>query len=213
MIEPIEGHGGLDRMMQVMALVSQGPAAPTGVPLGSTISTPSTAKFAAVYSVARADTPMAPGAPITPSSGSVPISSQLDWSGAANQSPPGTPYAAEFEAAGRRYGISPKLLAAQADVESRFRIDAVSPAGAQGIMQFMPDTARGRGVDPLNPASAIDGAGRYMRDLINRFGTVEVALAAYNVGSGTVARAGGVVPSSARNYVAQILTRANGRAS
>src|SRR3954462_3048332 len=161
MIEPIEGHGGLDSMMQVMALVCQGPPAPTGVPLGSTISTPSTAKFAAVYSVARADTPMAPGAPITPSSSPVPISSQLDWSGAANQLPPGTPYAAEFEAAGRRYGISPKLLAAQADVESRFRIDAISPAGAQGIMQFMPDTAPGRGVEPPTPAPAPEGRARH----------------------------------------------------
>jgi len=213
MIEPLEGHGGLDRMMQIMTLVNQGPAAPMGTPLGSTANSSSTSKFAAVYSLARADTPVAAGAPPTPGSSSVPISSELDWSGGPNQLPTGTPYAAEFEAAGRRYGISPKLLAAQADVESRFRTDAVSPVGAQGIMQFMPETARGRGVDPLNPASAIDGAARYLRDLIGRFGTVDAALAAYNVGAGTVARAGGVVPASARNYVDQILTRAHGRAS
>ncbi len=210
MIESIEGSSGMQRMMQIMALVGQGPGAAGGTPLGAaTRAVPSTSspEFASLYTLARSDvsTPAAVG--------TSPINSTLDWTGPSDQLPAGTPFAAEFEAAGRRYGISPKLLAAQADVESRFRTDAVSSAGAQGIMQFMPETARGRGVDPLNPASAIDGAARFMSDLVKRFGSIDVALAAYNLGPGTVSRAGGVVPARARNYVDQILNRANGRTS
>jgi soluble lytic murein transglycosylase-like protein len=198
-------------MIQIMTQMGQGAGSSLGIPLGASTGAPATSDFAAVFSTARSNTAIS-GSP-TATGTTTEIKSALDWSGGADKLPAGTPYAAEFEAAGRRYGISPKLLAAQADVESRFRIDAVSPAGAQGIMQFMPDTARGRGVDPLNPLSAIDGAARYMRDLIGRFGTIDAALAAYNLGAGTVARAGGVVPPGARNYVDQILNRVNGRAS
>jgi soluble lytic murein transglycosylase-like protein len=220
-IEPVENLSGMDRMMQVMALVGQSSGPAYSMPLGASLNTTTTTSdtsasapsFQAMYSLARADGTFNASDTGAVPSDSTPVSSQLDWSGPADQLPAGTPYAADFEAAGKRYGISPKLLAAQADVESGFRTDAVSSAGAQGIMQFMPATAKGRGVDPSNPASAIDGAARYLRDLIGRFGSVDVALAAYNVGAGTVAQAGGTVPAGARNYVDQILKRANGRAS
>lgn len=140
----------------------------------------------------------------------VAVSSPLDWSGTGDEVPPGTPYGELFTQAGRAHGVSPKLLAAVAEVESNYRTDAVSPVGAQGLMQFMPQTAAGFGVDPWNPASAIDGAARYLRQLTDRFGSVDVALAAYNVGPGTVARAGGSVPSAAQRYVDKVLARANG---
>jgi soluble lytic murein transglycosylase-like protein len=205
----------MDRMMHIMSLVGRGPAVSFGAPLGAAATasaSKSKANFGAVFSLARGASSLSNPISAT-SASSLAIHSKLDWSSPANQLPPGTPYAAEFEAAGRKYGISPKLLAAQADVESGFRTDAVSSAGAQGIMQFMPATAQGRGVDPLNPASAIDGAARYMKDLLGRFGSIDVALAAYNQGAATVARAGGVVPAGARRYVDQILNRANGRTS
>ena len=65
--------------------------------------------------------------------------------------PAGTPYAAEFVAAGERHGISPTILAAVGFVESSYRPDAVSPAGAIGLMQLMPATAASLGVDPTDP--------------------------------------------------------------
>jgi hypothetical protein len=106
--------------------------------------------------------------------------------------PESVPFRELFIAAGQRYGLDPRLLAAVGKVESNFRTDAVSPAGAVGVMQFMPATARGMGIDPRDPAQAIDAAGRYLRSQINRFGSVQLGLAAYNAGPGAVLRAGGV---------------------
>jgi soluble lytic murein transglycosylase-like protein len=117
----------------------------------------------------------------------------------------GVPYADLFTAAGARHGVQPALLAAVAQVESGFDPAAVSPAGATGLMQFMPATAAGLGVDPANPASAVDGAARYLRQLTDRFGSTELALAAYNAGPGTVARSGGIPPyPETRSYVGKV---------
>jgi soluble lytic murein transglycosylase-like protein len=117
-----------------------------------------------------------------------------------------TPYAATFEAAGARYGIPAKVLAAIGYVESRFRTEAVSSAGAVGMMQFLPSTAASMGVDPYDPASAIDGTARYLRSALDRFGSIEQAIASYNVGPGAIARAGGVQPGSqAERYLTKVL--------
>jgi hypothetical protein len=121
----------------------------------------------------------------------------------------GVPYAALFTAAGSRYGVSPALLAAMASQESGFDASAVSPAGAEGLMQFMPSTAAGLGVDPLDPASSVDGAARYLAGLTSRFGSTELALAAYNAGPGTVSRYGGIPPyAETQNYVRAVESKA-----
>ena len=88
----------------------------------------------------------------------------------------------------KRYGIDPRILWRLCFVESRFRIEAVSPKGARGPMQFMPDTATKYGLsNPHDPRAAIDAAARYLRDLLNRFdGRMDLALAAYNSGERTV---------------------------
>ena len=104
----------------------------------------------------------------------------------------GVPYADLFTQAGAKYGVSPALLAAMAKTESSFDSSAVSPAGATGLMQFMPATAKSLGVDATDPASSIDGAARYLSSLTQQFGSTELALAAYNAGPGAVQRAGGV---------------------
>ena len=86
-----------------------------------------------------------------------------------------------------RWNVSPGLLAAQLMAESGFNPEAVSPAGAQGIAQFMPGTAAGYGLrDPFDPVAAIDAQAHLMSDLLRRFHSVPLALAAYNAGSGAV---------------------------
>jgi soluble lytic murein transglycosylase-like protein len=100
------------------------------------------------------------------------------------------------------------LLAAQLYAESGFNPFAVSPAGAEGIAQFMPGTAEAMGLDdPFDPVAAIDAQARLMSDLLEQFdGKVALALAAYNAGPGAVRRYGGIPPyPETRAYVSRIL--------
>jgi len=116
-------------------------------------------------------------------------------------------YAAPIAAAAQRWNVSAALLAAQLYAESGFNPAAVSPAGAQGIAQFIPGTARSLGLDdPFDAPRAIDAQGHLMRDLLRRFGSVPLALAAYNAGPGAVG-ACGCVPAfpETQAYVARIL--------
>lgn len=112
-----------------------------------------------------------------------------------------------IESAAKRYGLSPSLLTTLLRQESGFNIRARSSAGAQGIAQFMPGTARGLGVDPWNPYSAIPGAAKYLSSLINQFGgSTALGLAAYNAGPGNVRKYGGIPPfPETQNYVRAIL--------
>ena len=112
--------------------------------------------------------------------------------------------------AARRHGLDPELVLAVAGVESAFQVRAVSPKGAQGLMQLMPGTARDLGVtDPLDPAANLDGGTRYLRDLIAKYdGDLTKALAAYNAGPGAVARHQGVPPyRETQDYVKKVLRR------
>jgi peptidoglycan DL-endopeptidase CwlO len=121
----------------------------------------------------------------------------------------GVPYADLFSRAASRHGVDASLLAAVAKQESNFNSSAVSPAGAQGLMQFMPATAAGLGVNPHDPASAIDGAAKYLAGLTQQFGSTELALAAYNAGPGTVSRYGGIPPyPETQNYVRAVMSKA-----
>lgn len=116
-------------------------------------------------------------------------------------------YQSLFTEAGEKYGVDPALLAAVASVESGFNATAQSSAGAQGLMQFMPATAAEMGVDPMDPESAIDGAARYLRRELDRFGSVSLAAAAYNAGAGAVSKYGGIPPySETQNYVKKVLS-------
>ncbi|HXE45460.1 MAG TPA: transglycosylase SLT domain-containing protein [Conexibacter sp.] len=116
-------------------------------------------------------------------------------------------FAAPIAAAAQRWNVSAALLAAQLYAESGFNPAAVSPAGAQGIAQFMPGTARSLGLDdPFDAAEAIDAQAHLMRDLLRRLGSVPLALAAYNAGPGAVAACGCVPPyPETQAYVARIL--------
>lgn len=123
---------------------------------------------------------------------------------------PAGPYVAEFADAEQRYGLPPGLLAAVAKVESNFRPDAVSSAGAIGLMQLMPDTAAALGVDPRDPIQAIDGAARLLAGELQKYGSLPLALAAYNAGGPAVDRYGGIPPyPETQNYVRKVLTTMN----
>lgn len=116
-------------------------------------------------------------------------------------------FAPAFARAAQRWSVSATLLAAQAYRESGFNPFARSRAGALGIAQFMPGTARAIGLrDPLDPDAAIDAQAHLMRDLLRRFGAVELALAAYNAGPAPVAGCLCVPPiPETQAYVAAIL--------
>ena len=107
-----------------------------------------------------------------------------------------------------RHGLSPSLLRAVAWQESRGRPAALSRKGALGVMQLMPGTAAAMGVDPRDPDDNLRGGALYLRRQLDRFGSVPLALAAYNAGPGAVARFGGVPPfRETRAYVAAIMAR------
>lgn len=118
-------------------------------------------------------------------------------------------YSSTIAELARRYDLSPALLEAVVWQESRWRHNAVSPAGARGLAQLMPGTARYLGVDPDDPFANLEGGARYLREQLDRFdGDLELALAAYNAGPGRVIRSGGV-PNirETQNYVASIMGR------
>jgi hypothetical protein len=114
------------------------------------------------------------------------------------------------ETAARRHGLDPALVMAVAQVESGLQPAAVSPKGAQGLMQLMPATAASLGVsDPFDPAQNLDGGARHLGSLLQRYdGDLKRALAAYNAGEGAVARHGGIPPyPETRGYVKSVLSR------
>lgn len=105
-------------------------------------------------------------------------------------------------------GVDPRLLAALVWSESGFDPSSVSPAGAVGLTQLMPGTARGLGVDPGDPAQNLLGGARYLAGQLHRFGSPALALAAYNAGPTAVVKYGGVPPySETQAYVQQVLAR------
>ena len=112
-----------------------------------------------------------------------------------------------IHAAAAKYAVDPKLISAVAEVESGGNQSAVSPAGAVGVMQLMPETAAGLGVNPYDMKSNVEGGAKYLREMLDTFdGDVKKAVAAYNAGPNAVKAYGGVPPyAETQNYVNNVL--------
>lgn len=116
------------------------------------------------------------------------------------------PYRTMAEQAARRHGIPVNLFLRLVRQESGWNPKALSPKGAIGLAQLMPQTARYLRVNPRDPAANLEGGARYLKEQYRTFGSWRLALAAYNAGPGAVKRYGGVPPfKETRNYVKVIL--------
>jgi peptidoglycan DL-endopeptidase CwlO len=133
--------------------------------------------------------------PAALSSGSV-----SDWPAGA------AAYSTAFAAAERKYDLPSGLLSAVAHAESDYNPAAVSSAGAIGLMQLMPATAQAYGVDPTNPSQAIDAAAQLLKGELAKYGSIPLALAAYNAGGPAVDSYGGIPPyPQTEQYVQQVM--------
>ncbi|PLX86005.1 MAG: lytic transglycosylase [Desulfuromonas sp.] len=110
------------------------------------------------------------------------------------------------EKAASRFGLEPRLVRSVIRAESDFDTQAVSPAGARGLMQLMPATAQELGVrDSFDPEQNVMGGTRYLRQLLDRYdGDLDSALAAYNWGPGNLDRSDGTLPGETRRYLARV---------
>ncbi len=117
-------------------------------------------------------------------------------------------YVQEIEQIARKYHLEPKLLHAVIRAESAYNPYAVSPKGAVGLMQLMPDTAARYGVyDRYDPFENLEAGARYLRDLLSAFKDVKLAVAAYNAGEGAVRKYGNKIPPyfETQEYVSRVL--------
>ena len=116
------------------------------------------------------------------------------------------PYWADAQQYGNEYGVDPKLIEAVMHQESGGNPAARSPAGAEGLMQFMPGTAAGLHINPWDPSQAIHGAAEYLQGLLRHFhGNVDEALAGYNAGQGAVDKYHGIPPyRETQDYVRDV---------
>ena len=132
---------------------------------------------------------------------------QRERRGAGQIPPPEDAYDKLILRAARNHRVEPALVKAVIAAESNFEATAVSRVGAQGLMQLMPGTARSLGVEnPFHPVENVEGGARYLREMLDRYGDLQRALAAYNAGPIAVDHYEGIPPyPETRDYVVRVL--------
>ena len=118
-----------------------------------------------------------------------------------------TQFRAAFESASNNSGVPLSLLAAVAQEESNFEPNAVSRAGALGLLQVLPSTAQELEINLSSPGANVLAGARYLRRMLDRFDSLELALAAYNAGPTVVEKAGGPPTQETRTYVDEVMQR------
>ena len=152
---------------------------------------PSSATATATKSSPTAPTTASPTAAASPTS----FSSVLDKAQGGAVPSEVAPYKAMIERSAARWGVDPALIQAVIQHESGGNANATSDAGAMGLMQLMPTTARALGVtNAYDPAQSIDAGTHYLSTQLQRFGDTKLAIAAYDAGGAAVARYGGIPP-------------------
>lgn len=192
-------------LQQMIAQLEAGPGAATSAPGESGAGS----GFGEQLSAATAaSAPTGQGASASAASGSAVPGASPTATTSGTPVNPAVPFAAQINAAGAANGIDPSLLAGLIKAESNFQPGVGSGAGAQGLTELMPGTARSVGVvDPHNPTESIEGGARVLREALEKFGgSVELALAAYNAGAGAVEQYNGIPPyPETQAYVPRVL--------
>lgn len=130
----------------------------------------------------------------------------------AGLNPRAAPYLGIINDASQRYGVPSSILYGLAQQESGFNPRAQSPAGALGLTQFMPATARQYGINPYDPEQAIHGAARYLADSYKRYGNWEASIGSYNMGTGgmdAVLAGRRSMPTETQGYIPAVMANAN----
>ncbi len=204
---PASASAAASRVAELQQMIAQVEAGPAAAETSASSGGSAGSGFGEQLSAATAASGQGTGAP---TAGASVVTGASPTGASATGTPVNSavPFAAQINAAAARNGIDPSLLAGLIKAESNFQPDVGSGAGAQGLTELMPETARGVGVrDPHDPTESIEGGARVLREALDKFGgSAELALAAYNAGSGAVEQYGGIPPyPETQTYVPRVL--------
>lgn len=196
-----ESGGGFSDLLNILLLMMQNQQTQTGGLSDDAASTAGSGADSSLWQQMSASVP-----PLTLTSGESRAAEQNTGASASQSAV--ADYRDIVNRIGKKYAVDPRLIASVISAESGGNASAISPAGAEGLMQLMPGTAQSLGVtNALDPEQNIEGGTKYLRRLLDRYnGNISLALAAYNAGSGNVEKYGGIPPfAETQAYVRRVM--------